>query len=71
MSTAAVGTVVVDERDGRVGVLMARTGPYVQLRPLAGGREWEAPPELVRTASTAERIRAGVAVANEFSRARR
>ncbi|MFJ4873699.1 hypothetical protein ACIP93_00535 [Streptomyces sp. NPDC088745] len=69
--TPAPGTVVVDERDGRVGVLMGRKGPYVRLRPLAGGREWDVPPERVRTASTTERIRAGVAAANEHSRALR
>ncbi|MEU3099466.1 hypothetical protein ABZ690_33325 [Streptomyces sp. NPDC006967] len=64
------GTVVVDERTGRTGVVMDHVGPYLQLRPVGGGgREWDALPARVRVASSAERLRASVAAANARSRA--
>ncbi|WP_246460019.1 hypothetical protein [Streptomyces himalayensis] len=62
------GTVVVDERQGRVGQVMGTAGPYLQLRPLGGGKEWDACPEAVRVATPAERLSAGVAAANAASR---
>lgn len=64
----AVGTVVVDEGARRVGELRGSEGPYVQLRPLGGGREWDAEPCAVRVATSAERLTAGVAAANARSR---
>ncbi|MFD4258780.1 hypothetical protein ACFWR9_14365 [Streptomyces sp. NPDC058534] len=63
------GTVVVDERTNRTGVVMDRVGTYLQLRPVGGGREWDADPAHVRAASSAERLRASVAAANARSRA--
>ncbi|MGV9349443.1 hypothetical protein ACWDSD_32545 [Streptomyces spiralis] len=36
MSQPAVGTLLVDSRNGRVGVVMSHEGPYVQLRPTLG-----------------------------------
>ncbi|MFF9753379.1 hypothetical protein ACF1FC_11300 [Streptomyces sp. NPDC014344] len=63
------GTVVVDEHTSRVGVVMDHVGPYLQLRPVGGGREWDADPARVRAASSAERLRASVAAANARSRA--
>ncbi|MER6674723.1 hypothetical protein [Streptomyces sp. NPDC000983] len=50
-----VGSCVVDTRSGRLGVVMGHEGPYVQLRPYGGGLEWDAAPESVRQATTAER----------------
>jgi hypothetical protein len=50
-----VGSYVVDTRTGRSGVVMGHEGPYVQLRPHGGGREWDAAPEAVREATPAER----------------
>jgi hypothetical protein len=50
-----VGSYVVDTRTGRSGVVMGHEGPYVQLRPYGGGREWDAAPEAVREATPAER----------------
>lgn len=38
---AVVGTYAVDTRTGRVGRVMGHEGPYVQLRPYGGGREWD------------------------------
>ena len=37
-----VGSHVVDTRSGKVGIVMGHEGPYVQLRPYGGGKEWDA-----------------------------
>ncbi|WP_229696642.1 hypothetical protein [Streptomyces lasiicapitis] len=58
------GALVVDRRSGKVGVVMGHVGPYVQLRPLRGGREWDVPPEDVRTPTPMEELSAKVAAAN-------
>ncbi|MFS4093891.1 hypothetical protein [Streptomyces sp. AF1A] len=63
-----VGTHAVDTRTGRVGIVMGHEGPYVQLRPYGGGREWDAEPGAVRRATDAERLRAATAHANARSR---
>ncbi|MDT0612489.1 hypothetical protein [Streptomyces lancefieldiae] len=63
-----VGSYAVDARTGRVGVVMGHEGPYVQMRPYGGGREWDAVPCDVRHATPAERLRAATAYANARSR---
>ncbi|MER6076769.1 hypothetical protein [Streptomyces sp. NPDC001833] len=55
---APVGTLVIDAARDRLGYVMGREGPYVQLRPVAGGREWDADPAHVRRATDEERLRA-------------
>lgn len=40
-----IGSVVWDERRRRAGEVMEVRGDRVWLRPLGGGREWEAPPD--------------------------
>ncbi|MEV0639575.1 hypothetical protein AB0I77_32510 [Streptomyces sp. NPDC050619] len=55
---------MVDKRSGQVGVVMGHAGPYVQLRPLKGGREWDVPPTEIRHPTQAEELSAKVAVAN-------
>ncbi|MCT2590183.1 hypothetical protein LHJ74_09705 [Streptomyces sp. N2-109] len=60
--------VVVDERTGWVGEVCGREGSYLQLRPLRGGREWDAAPARVRPATPDERLAASVAAANALSR---
>ncbi|MCF6522881.1 hypothetical protein HOY81_07210 [Streptomyces sp. JJ36] len=62
------GALVVDTRTGRVGVVMGAEGPYLQLRPPRGGREWDCPPGNVRLASPSERLSAKVAEANAARR---
>ncbi|GGR30920.1 hypothetical protein GCM10010282_24170 [Streptomyces roseolus] len=47
---------------------MGHEGPYVQIRPLGGGREWDVAPEEVREATSAERLSAATAHANARSR---
>lgn len=64
----AIGTIVKDNRRRAFGRVMAHEGPYVQLRPVAGGREWDAMPDDLSPATTAESLSAGVAVANARSR---
>ncbi|MGY5013419.1 hypothetical protein ACWCY6_35950 [Streptomyces sp. 900105755] len=54
----AAGTLVIDTAGDRLGYVMGREGPYVQLRPVAGGREWDADPAHVRRATDEERLRA-------------
>lgn len=58
------GTLMVDKRSGQVGVVMGHAGPYVQLRPLKGGREWDVPSTDLRRPTPAEELSAKVAVAN-------
>lgn len=44
---APVGTTARDTRTDKIGRVMGYEGPYVQLRPLDGGKEWDVPPEHV------------------------
>ncbi|MBT2385677.1 hypothetical protein J7E86_19290 [Streptomyces sp. ISL-11] len=66
--TPAVGTFVLDTRRDKVGEVMGHDGPYLQLRPPAGGREWDAEPGSVRPATQAELLSARVQAANRVSR---
>ncbi|MQS35448.1 hypothetical protein [Streptomyces katsurahamanus] len=68
MTATPVGSYAVDTGTGRVGMVMGYEGPYAQLRPPGGGREWDCPPEELRTATPAERIRAVNGYANARSR---
>ncbi|MDT9687690.1 hypothetical protein Q5762_04880 [Streptomyces sp. P9(2023)] len=65
------GEVVQDTRTGRVGRVMGHIGPRYQLRPLNGGREWEADPEEMSPAQQSDAFRDRVAEANQRSRAHR
>ncbi|MFJ9380661.1 hypothetical protein [Streptomyces sp. NPDC101455] len=62
-----IGELVYDVATGRVGQAMGHEGPYWQLRPVGGGREWDALGP-IRHPTDAERLSAGVAVANARSR---
>ncbi|MFC4502153.1 MULTISPECIES: hypothetical protein [Streptomyces] len=52
------GTLVADTQRDKLGYVMGHQGPYIQLRPVAGGREWDADPACVRLATDEERLRA-------------
>ncbi|WP_237525350.1 hypothetical protein [Streptomyces sp. SID4985] len=52
------GSLAIDTERDKLGYVMGHVGPYVQLRPLAGGRAWDADPARVRRATDAERLRA-------------
>ncbi|MEU6355002.1 hypothetical protein ABZ896_37780 [Streptomyces sp. NPDC047072] len=62
------GELVHDPETGRVGEYQATVGPYAMLRPVGGGREWQADPARIRPATQAERLSAGVRAANERAR---
>lgn len=62
------GTAVRDLTRNRVGTVMGHQGPYVQLRPLSGGREWDAAPEAVQPLTPAELLHARLADTNARSR---
>ncbi|MGK5728069.1 hypothetical protein [Streptomyces sp. URMC 124] len=63
-----IGTFVLDTRDGAVGQVMRNGGPQLLLRGLAGGKEWEADPDVVRPVTEAELLSAKVQAANTASR---
>lgn len=65
--TPEIGDLVYDEASRKVGVAMGHEGPRWQLRPVGGGREWDAQGPL-RAPTDAERLSAGVAMANARSR---
>ncbi|WP_314222976.1 hypothetical protein [Streptomyces zaehneri] len=58
------GELVYDPARHKVGEYQDMAGPYAMLRPVGGGREWEANPALIRPATPAERLSAGVKAAN-------
>ncbi|KOG33980.1 hypothetical protein AQJ84_19080 [Streptomyces resistomycificus] len=64
----AIGAHVVDVRDGRLGEVMGHVGGRVQLRPVAGGREWDCPPESTGPAPQDEVLRARVRRVNKEGR---
>ncbi|MGW2018244.1 hypothetical protein [Streptomyces sp. NPDC001927] len=47
-----------------VGEFRGSMGPYAMLRPIGGGREWQADPALLRPATPEERLSAGVRAVN-------
>ncbi|MEU6984080.1 hypothetical protein ABZ946_11700 [Streptomyces sp. NPDC046324] len=59
------GGFVYDPAVRKVGEYRGEAGPYAMLRPVGGGREWQADPARVRPATAAERLSAGVRAANE------
>jgi hypothetical protein len=66
----AVGEAVRDTARDRVGRVMGHEGPYLQVRPLGGGREWDADPRHVRALSQDELLSALLAEVNARSRQR-
>ncbi|MEV6672280.1 hypothetical protein [Streptomyces sp. NPDC051162] len=63
-SVPDIGTYVFDVRLSRVGQVMGDEGLRLQLRPLYGGREWDAEIEDTRPATGAELLSAKVKAAN-------
>jgi len=58
------GALVYDPATHKIGEYQGKGGPYAMLRPVGGGREWQADPEMIRLATPAERLSAGVKAAN-------
>ncbi|MFI9721398.1 hypothetical protein ACIHFE_17395 [Streptomyces sp. NPDC052396] len=67
----AKGSFVVDTARNRVGQVMDHLESRVQLRPVQGGLEWDARPEDVRPASSAEVLSAKVKAVNAAGRTER
>ncbi|MBT2452732.1 hypothetical protein J7F03_37990 [Streptomyces sp. ISL-43] len=63
-----IGTTVRDTALDRVGLVMGHEGPYLQLRPRGGGREWDADPDHIAPIGPAELLRARLAEVNARSR---
>jgi hypothetical protein len=66
-----IGDTVEDTGRKKTGKVMGFVGPYVQLRPVVGGIEWDARPDRLPLVTLAEALSAGVAVANARSRGER
>ena len=62
------GAMLYDPATDKVGEYQARSGPYAMLRPVGGGREWQADPAALRPATDRERLRARVRAANGLAR---
>ncbi|MGX6744313.1 hypothetical protein [Streptomyces peucetius] len=67
-TAVTVGVAVHDSAHDRIGRVMGHEGPYVQVRPLAGGREWDAEPDHLRALTQDELLSALVAEVNARSR---
>nr|WP_155058827.1 hypothetical protein [Streptomyces blattellae] len=63
-----LGDTVEDTERHKVGRVMGFIGPYVQLRPVGGGLEWDARPDRLRPVTVSEALSAGAAAANARSR---
>ncbi|MFE9648062.1 hypothetical protein ACFYO0_28900 [Streptomyces sp. NPDC006365] len=64
------GALVYDPAARKVGEYRDKAGPYAMLRPVGGGREWEADPALLRPATQEERIDATLMAANHRTKRR-
>lgn len=58
------GELIYDPATRTVGEYQGTAGPYAMLRPVGGGREWEADLAQIRPATREERLSAGVKAAN-------
>ncbi|WP_234542497.1 hypothetical protein [Streptomyces shenzhenensis] len=63
-----VGAYVTDVRDGRIGEVRGHVGGRVQVRPVAGGREWDCPAGSLEPAPSEEVLRAQVRQVNTAGR---
>ncbi|MFJ8109044.1 hypothetical protein [Streptomyces sp. NPDC096132] len=63
-----IGELAKDSASGRIGVVMGEVGGRVQMRPVRGGREWDAMPGNVVALSAREELSARLATKNGNSR---
>ncbi|MET7727712.1 MULTISPECIES: hypothetical protein [Streptomyces] len=63
----AVGELAKDSATGRIGVVMGEIGGRVQMRPVRGGKEWDAMPGSVVAPGAREELSARLAVRNNDS----
>ncbi|MEO3974107.1 hypothetical protein [Streptomyces sp. CAU 1734] len=62
------GAVVRDAAGNRIGRVMGDVGGRIQLRPLNGGREWDALPEDLSPAAQSDALSTAVAEVNSLSK---
>lgn len=62
------GALLYDPATDKVGEYQDKSGPYALLRPVGGGREWQADPASLRPATDQERLSAEVRAANARAR---
>jgi hypothetical protein len=58
---------VKDAGSSKVGEVRGKEGPHYQLRPVCGGREWDARPENIRELTPEERVRVKLQTVNRGS----
>jgi hypothetical protein len=63
-----IGELAKDTAKGRIGIVMGEFGGRVQIRPIGGGREWDAMPDMVVQPSAREELSARLAIRNGNSR---
>ncbi|MFJ2264271.1 putative ATP-grasp-modified RiPP [Streptomyces sp. NPDC087844] len=63
-----LGDTVEDAQRQAIGRIMGFVGPYVQVRPIDGGREWDALRDSLQPVPLTALLSAGVAAANARSR---
>ncbi|GGZ84758.1 hypothetical protein GCM10010344_60200 [Streptomyces bluensis] len=63
-----IGELAKDSASGRIGVVMGEVGGRVQIRPVDGGREWDAMPDNVVAPRAREELSARLAIRNGNSR---
>lgn len=63
-----IGELAKDSASRRIGVVMGEIGGRVQMRPVPGGREWDAMPGNVVALSAREELSARLATKNGNSR---
>ncbi|MFE6197292.1 hypothetical protein [Streptomyces sp. NPDC057838] len=63
-----IGELAKDTAKGRIGIVMGELGGRVQIRPVGGGREWDATPDKVVRPSAREELSARLAIRNGNSR---
>jgi hypothetical protein len=64
-----IGALAKDGATGRIGVVMGEVGGRVQMRPVRGGREWDAIRDDVEALSAREELSVRLAARNGNSRA--
>ncbi|MFJ4981886.1 hypothetical protein ACIP6X_42440 [Streptomyces coeruleorubidus] len=63
-----IGELAKDTARGRIGIVMGELGGRVQIRPIGGGREWDAMPDMVVQPSAREELSARLAIRNGNSK---
>ncbi|MEN8656238.1 hypothetical protein ABCR94_38130 [Streptomyces sp. 21So2-11] len=65
--TPKTGETVRDASGDKIGVVMGHEGPRWQLRPIGGGKEWDADPKNIQAVDQVENASARVADINRRS----